>query len=439
MERRQCRTSAGASFCFALGLTLAWQPADADIDSSQLCNKGSASLYFATVGENDGYLQSGAMVQGLVEVAPGRCVDFVPSGMNKVMLTFFRKDQRGILTNNRVAPTDAGRVNSEIAHVCVNMNQAYRLFGSRDEIYSRYVDADCPAGFSPAEPAWIHRPGGQSTYNIEVHSGDTAVPWRDADGRLYTDPPVLTVSPLESSGSMIEANQSAIRDHEAAKALLEAAVEFKEQAERDAQARQAQVWAEQQRRRQAYEAQVDAAEASLVRPSDDECARYADKQTVSSGRDVTLSGVRLGMDLRSAHEALVCNGFSIDPQRLARAGGVDKFWANSREKTFQKTLADGTVVFTDVETRPPRGAPPGADYVVLTVRIRYQLATRLSAAEWKSIKSDFRDRYRVGKRPLENDYAVHMQYTDDVGQRSLQLNAEDLRNGSLSRYSITIL
>lgn len=439
MESRLRRVTVATWASLAVLLIVSSQSAYANIDSSRICNQGSAPLYFATVGEHDGLLQSGAMVQGLVEVAPDSCANLVPDGMNKVILTFFTRDGRGVLTNNQFVPTDATRVNSSIEHVCVNMNQPYRLFGTRDEIFSRYVNVDCPAGFSPAIPAWIHQPGGLSTYNIEVHSRDVAVPWRDSVGRQYTNPPVLTVGPLQSGGPLIEVNQAALRDYRAAQALLEAAADYKARAEREAQERQARVWAEQERRRQAYEAKVDEAEAALVRPSDEQCARYVDKQKVNSGRDVTLSGVRLGMDLESAHEALVCNGYSIDPQMLARAGGVEKFWANSREKTFQKTLADGSRVFTDVETRPPRGAPPGADYVVLTVRIRYQLATRLTAAEWNSIKSDFKSRYRLGKRPVENDFAVHMRYTDDIGPRLLQLNAEDLRNGSLSRYSISTL
>jgi len=34
---------------------------------------------------------------------------------------------------------------------------------------------------------------------------------------------------------------------------------------------------------------------------------------------------------------------------------------------------------------------------------------------------------------------IHMQYKDAVGMRFLQLNADDYHNGSLSRYSISIL
>jgi len=436
MLQNPCRSTHVIRLLLAIILTCLSQAGRAD--SSSLCNKGSASLYFATVGELDNIFQSGAMVQGLVEVAPNSCANLVPDGMNKVILTFFMKDSRGILTNKYFVPTNATKVNDTIRHVCVNMQQPYRLFGSKAKIFSTYVNATCPSGFSPARPAWIHQPGGITTYNIEAHTSGPETPWRDLSGREFTDPPVLRVGPLQSAGSMVEVNQSSLRDYQAAQALLEAAKEFKERSDREAQERQARIWAEQQRRRKIYDAQVDKAEESLLRPSDEACAQYSDKPKYKKGNSVALSGVRLTMDLTSAHEALVCNGFTINPETLAKAGGVEKFWANAREKTFQKTLADGTTVFTDVETRPPRGAPAGADFVVITVRIRYRLVEQLDASGWRKIKNGFKDKYKVGKQ-AENDVAIHVQFKNKLGQHFLRLDALDYRNGSVSQYSISLL
>ena len=410
------------------------------VGDTRLCNDGSTSLYFATVGEYEGLMSSSAMVQGLVEVAPNRCADLVPSGMNKVILAFFQKDSRGILTNSRITPKNTTSVNTKIRTVCVNMTQSYRLFGTLSNIRTTYVNATCPDGFSPANPAWVHQPGDSSTdYHIEIHADSAAVPWRDKSGNQYTSAPVLTVSPLNSAGPLIQANESSIRDRKAALAVLEAAREWKEDADRRAQERQAQIWAEQQRRRAAHEQRVDEAKSALTKPTDGSCDRYAEPERFKSGKDISLSGVRLGMTLDKAHEALVCHGFSINPEAIARAGGVERFWANAREKTFNKTLPDGSVVLTDVEARPPRGAPPGADFVVLSVRIRYQLAETLDAAGWERVRSEFKDRFRPGKRRVENQVVIHMQYQDGVGTRLLQLNADDYRNGSLSRYSVSII
>ena len=408
--------------------------------NTRLCNDGTTALYFATVGEYEGLFQSAAMVQGLVQVSPGRCEYLVPDGMNKVILTFFQKDSRGILTNTRITPTNASKVNNDIRQVCVNLSQPYRLFGSLAGIRSTYVNASCPEGFSPAEPAWLHIPGdSQTDYHIDVHANVAAVPWRDRNGRQYTSASILSVSPLDSAGPLVEANQSSIRDSEAAQALMEAAREYKEESDRRAQERQAQIWAEQQRRRAAHEQRVDQAKASLSKPDDAVCEQYAEPSRFKSGKDIALSGIQLGMSLDRAHEALVCHGFTIDPEVIARAGGVAKYWANAREKTFQTTLADGTRVFTDVEARPPRGAPPGSDFVVITVRIRYQLTERLGESDWQNIRKNFKQKYRAAKRRVENDYVVHMEYKDSFGKRFLQLNADDYHGGTLSRYNISIL
>ena len=100
------------------------------------------------------------------------------------------------------------------------------------------------------------------------------------------------------------------------------------------------------------------------------------------------------MTLEQAHKALVCHGFSITPKAIARAGGVTNFWANARQKTFKKVLSVRSVVLTDVEARPPRGALPGAQFVVQSVRLRYQVA-------------------------------IQMYYKDGIRMRILNLNADD--------------
>lgn len=415
------------------------QTAYANSDASTLCNQGSTSLYFATVAEHTGMFQAGAMVQGLVEVGPGRCADLVPVGMNKVMLTFFQKDSRGILTNVSIVPRNATRVTNEVKHVCVNMNAPYRLFGSRESIFTTYVNASCPPDFSPAIPAWIHQPGGITEYQIAVHADKAAAPWRDRYGQQHDSVPVLRVGALQSAGALIQANPAAVRDNQAARALLEAGKDYWEKAQSEAQRNRAQQWERQQRQRAQYQTRVEKAEQALVRPADEICAQYTAQTIFKRAQDVAVSGVKLGMDLTSAHEALLCHGFSIDASRVARAGGVQGFWANSREKTFQKTLADGTTVFTDVETRPPRGAPPGADFVVLSVRVRYQHQSPLSDAQWQRIKSEFKATYPAGRQRSENPIGVRARFKLNGIPHTLELMATDYRAGQLSRYSITII
>ena len=425
-------------FCLVLGITLA-ESALANTNSTELCNQGTTSLYFATVGENDSLLQSGAMVQGLVEVAPDRCANLVPYGMNKVILTFFKKDRRGYLTNVRIVPKNATSVRDDIRHVCVNMQQPYRLFRSRQEIFSGYVNADCPDGFSPANPSIVHRPGGFTEFQVEIHADTAAVPWRDKSGRSYKNPPVLSLRASQSAGELIEGNPATIRDQIIAKEILEGALEYKKRADQEAEERQRQAWIRRQQQLEHQQAELDRAERSLQMPPDDVCAEYLQKTRYTKDKDIAVSGVKLGMDLKSAHEALVCNGFTIEARMLAQSGGVERFWASPYAKVFRKSLADGTVVFTDVETRPPRGAPAGSEYVVVSVRVRYLFPQRLPPSEWQRVRKEFKAMYPAGKRKVENDVAIHKLFTVDRVRHSLQLNAPDYRNGSISQYNITIM
>ena len=428
--------AASAVFCVAQAPS-----AFSATNDSELCNDGTTSLYFATVGEFGGLgglLRSSAMVQGLVEIPPKGCRDLVPNGMNKVILTFFQKDNRGIFTNLAILPKNVTRVSTDIQHVCVNLQQPYRIFGTPELIRRTYVNAQCPQGFSPAVPAWIHQPGGLTEYHVSVHANKAAKPWRDSAGQQYQSIAALRVPPVSSAGPLVQANPMALADRKATNALLRAGRAYAEHAEAKAQQERARRAGIQQQRRTRYSAQVSAATQSLERPSDAACAAYAPKDEYRRAEDVAVSGVSLGMDLANAHQALICNGFTINPQLLARAGGVEKFWAIPRVKTFHKQLDDGTVVRTEVEVQQPRGAPRGTKAVVSSVRARYQHARPLSKKDWKLIRQSFKKRYPVGRRKQESPAGVLGQFRGPQRMHLLQLNAEDLRGDSLSRYNMTI-
>ncbi|WP_156762877.1 hypothetical protein [Woeseia oceani] len=427
--------------CLIGMLTLvAVAPAHAqDIKRSDLCNQGTATLYFTTVGENTGLLSAGAMTQGFSAVPPDSCVEIVPYGMSRVILTFFKKDSRGLMTNLRIQPQNTDGESADYQLVCVNPTKPWRIFGTTGDIFSRFVNADCPAGFSPAIPSWIHTPGGLSTYNISVDSNSAAVAWQDRQQRTYQQLPAIRQSQMQTDNVLVQTNPYAERSHEQAKVLFGAIDDWLQRSQAEAQQRRAQAWEQQRRRRQQFENEVDKAEQSLETPDDAACAPYMEKDRYTRDEDVALSGVKLKMALMDAHRALVCNGFSADPQAIAKAGGVERFWANTREKVFRKQLENGATLFTDVETRPPRGAPKGADYVVLTVRIRYRPPQLISDDEWSAIRADFKRKYDVGRKRAENQLAIHRRIKIDGEQHALKLDAQAYRPGQRTSYSITML
>ena len=410
-----------------------------DITRSDLCNNGSTTLYFATVADNDSLLTPGAMTQGFVAVPPDTCADIVPYGMRKVTLAFFMKDSRGLITNPHIAPENVDSETDEVRHVCVNPKQSYRVFAGRQQIASQFVNGACPPGFSVAQPAWIHRPGGLNTYNITVHADRPGMPWKDADGQTYTDLPALRQSSMSSDGALVQTNPYAERSHEQAKIIFGAFEDWWQKSQREAEARRAASARRAQQQRARYEAEVDRAESALEAPPPEVCAAFSPRERYKRADELALSGVQLKMPVMEAHQAMVCNGFSINPQVLARAGGVEKFWARGREKTYEKRLDDGRVVFTDVEVRPVDGTVRGSPNVVMSVRIRHQFPRLLSDAEWQGVRETFKETYKVGKKRAENAVAIHRTFKLDGGQHLLQLNGHMYRVGEISAYDITML
>jgi hypothetical protein len=410
-----------------------------DIKHSDLCNQGTTTLYFTTIGENTGLLSAGAMTQGFVAVPPGSCADIVPYGMSRVILTFFKKDNRGLITNLRIRPENTDGESSDYQHVCVNPGKPWRIFGTTNDIFSRFVNADCPAGFSPAAPSWIHTPGGLSTYNISVDANSAAVAWQDRQQNTYQQLPTVRLNQMQTDNVLVQTNPYAETSQQQAKVIFGAIDDWLQRSRQEAQQRQAQAREQQRRRREHYESAVDKAALSLETPDDATCAPYMDKDRYTRDEELALSGVKLKMRLMDAHEALVCNGFSANPQAIANAGGVEKFWANTREKVFQKQLENGAVLFTDVETRPPRGAPKGAAYVVLTVRVRYRPPQLISDEEWAAVREEFKRKYKVGRKRAENAMAVHRTIKLDGEQHAFMLDAQAYRIGQMTSYSITML
>ncbi len=424
---------------FFSSILMMQQPLKAAVNSSEICNKGTASLYFATVAENTKLFSSGGgMSQGFVKVAPNNCADIVPTGMNHVILTFFQKDSRGLLTNTTIVPRNANPSSADIKYVCINPKQPYRMFASKAEIFSKYVNSKCPAGFSPALPSWSHKPGGYHTYEISVHANTAAAAWRDMERNTYKEFPVLRQGSLQSDGKLVQINPYSEINRKQIKQLSDAWSNHVKKTNERAERQRARYWNRMQKKRAQHDARVKNAEQALTKPDASVCAPVMDKLRYKRGDKLTLSGVSLQMPAEEAHQALVCNGFSINPQLLARGGGIKKYWSTRREKVYQKTLENGRVVFTDVETLP-RQTSTGSETVVMSVRIRYPYPQLLNKTDWEKVKVKFKKTYKIGKLRGENDLGIHRYFQYKGGRHILQLNAHPYRKNEIRSYSITML
>lgn len=146
------------------------------------------------------------------------------------------------------------------------------------------------------------------------------------------------------------------------------------------QAQQQQRWARIQAQGAARELARKQAIADLVVPDAEVCKRYAEKDRYKNYDDVRLAGVGLGMDVLSAHDAMLCNGFTVGPDLLARAGGLTKFLTGRLAVYHRDDPMLGRIT-AELESRPNRAAPKTTPYNVISARVRYPIAGPLSTSE----------------------------------------------------------
>jgi len=193
-------------------------------------------------------------------------------------------------------------------------------------------------------------------------------------------------------------------------------------------------FAKYQRQRARAQAQVKEAQKTLVMPDASTCERYKDKVEFEDFEELNIAGVKIDMDVYSAHEAILCNGYQVNPAVIAGMGGLPKFLTRQRIVKYQKKGADGIQMTVELETRPNRKHPRRA-YRVISVRIKHALGRQPSEEQWRRIKKAFKDKYDLSN-DREQDYRI--QFSDrDIGQ-SLTLEAQVYRKGEFSTYNISL-
>lgn len=189
--------------------------------------------------------------------------------------------------------------------------------------------------------------------------------------------------------------------------------------------------AEEQRKRERYlimqrryAAQQQAREqalADLAVPGAEVCSRYAERERYGNFADLRLAGVQLGMDVRAAHDAMLCNGFTVDPNAIAKTGGLDKYLGSSRAIVYYRDDPGLGRLTGEIEAQPSRTGQPGSPKHVLSVRIRYPLDGRPSTGEIADLKQSIKRKYSLGgKKELPNGII----FSDRRAGQYLEFNVE---------------
>jgi hypothetical protein len=191
--------------------------------------------------------------------------------------------------------------------------------------------------------------------------------------------------------------QNAAKAVAIAGAIFGAAAESYQQARKE---RQMQQFARAQKQRSEFEIVRNQAIADLEVPDAEVCERYAEKDRYKNFDDVRISGVGIGMDAHTAHDAMLCNGFTVNPDLVARAGGLHRFLGGRLVVYYRDDPIHGRMT-AELETRQNQSAPSGTAYNVISVRVRYPIDGPLSESEVNALKKTVKSRYKMGGR-MEN-------------------------------------
>lgn len=414
------------------------QPSNAsDYGFEEICNKGESWLYFATIAKRSDYLTPNSVAQGFNAIGPGTCRSMLPYGNRTATIAFFKQDKNGVFGNVVIIPENAISSSEHIDMMCVRPNLAYRKYGSRKNIVKRFTPP-CQPGYLPAKTSFTFVSGSNDmTINV-THSNQVTLPaWGDRTVPKKRPPQLIWEAEKDPNNRLVQENVHAKRDREAFKLLQEKADQFidklkREQAERRAQQyhRQMKIRAEQQRL-------LEKAIQDVEKPNDEKCTAYLPKKKYKKANDVSIAGVKISMDVKEAHQALLCNGFSIDARLIARSGGLDKFLQGTRPRVYKKPLNNGDIIIAELENRVARSDAnkkvvrsrrnrlDSRKYEVLSVRTRHKLAKpiALKGKQWKTIKSNFKKTYAVGSKKHENNFSIRYYLRTDAKRVSISLNA----------------
>ena len=170
---------------------------------------------------------------------------------------------------------------------------------------------------------------------------------------------------------------------------------------------------------------------------------YLDKESFTKYEELTLDGVKIGMDTTHAHKAVLCNGFTTLPTVVARYGSIEKYLNRGGVITFTKQGPAGYQQELELETLRNRNGSQD-EYQIHSARIRFIADHVIDDHEWEQIKAGFLDRYRIGGmfsgvKKATNGKFIHFHIKQGRDSHRLDLNMENSYNRPLRSYTITLL
>ncbi len=410
---------------------------------TNICNRGNSWLYMVTMGTSTDITNRG-IIEGFKPISPGSCAPVFPFGINRVYVSFFKYDKEGVINNVQLVPEGARNhtPKEQIHFSCVLPQKAFRFNGSWNEIKQRFTPP-CQTGSIQAKTSLEMTRGSDSKdinnniYHQDIQNGQ---PW----GAKYG--PKRRLQPIwegNVGSGHFEANKIKESEARIIAATVQAVGKYIDEVRKKEAARRQQKLEIYKRRQAEYKRRVKEAEKRMARPDNRACTQFIDKGLYKTPGDLTIAGIRVGMDTETALDALLCNGFTAPPEVIARSGGIKNYMQKRHVVKFQKQGPSGYGQVLELENRGG-GNKTNNSFSVISVRLRFIADHVIDEHEWTSIKQEFQTKYNFGGffsgvKKFHQNHFIHYRFSKNTGFSSLQLNQVNNYNRPLRKYTISMM
>ncbi len=178
--------------------------------------------------------------------------------------------------------------------------------------------------------------------------------------------------------------------------------------------------AERNRRKmQKSRQQIKTAMQELATPDAATCQQYLEKNEYEHYDELALYGVKLGMDLPTAHNALMCNNFRIPPNVMVYIRSAKKYFSHAASKRYFRKMSDGSVQYMRLVLTPDQNQRGQRAYNIYSAKFSHELKHVNDDTEWDSVRDKVLDKYDLSGRD-KDDYSIVYKRNR---QESLVINA----------------
>jgi len=151
--------------------------------------------------------------------------------------------------------------------------------------------------------------------------------------------------------------------------------------------------------------QIKTSMQELATPDAATCQQHLEKNEYEDYDELALYGVKLGMDLPTAHNALMCNDFRIPPSFMVYIRSAEKYFSRPAGKRYFRKMTDGSVQYIALALMPDQNQRGKRAYKIYSTKFSHELKQVNDDTEWDSVRDKVLDKYDLSGRD-KDDYSI---------------------------------